>query len=61
MKQVVIYNAMGQIVETINTIEDEVKVNVSALQNGMYFINVIDNNGVKTTTKVSVLHRYMSK
>ena len=56
MKQVVIYNAMGQIVETINTVEDEVKVNVSALQNGMYFINVIDNNGVKTTTKVSVLH-----
>ena len=56
MSQVVIYNAMGQIVETINTNDNEVRVNVSALQNGMYFINVIDNNGVKTTTKVSVLH-----
>ncbi|MBQ8222663.1 MAG: Omp28-related outer membrane protein [Bacteroidales bacterium] len=56
MSQVVIYNSIGQLVETINTNDNEVKVNVSAYQNGMYFINVIDNNGEMTTTKVSVLH-----
>lgn len=56
MKQVVIYNALGQVVETINTNDSEVKVNVSAFNNGMYFINVIDNNGEMTTSKVSVLH-----
>lgn len=56
MSQVVIYNSIGQLVETINTNDNEVKVNVSAYQNGMYFINIIDNNGEMTTTKVSVLH-----
>ncbi|MBO5848371.1 MAG: Omp28-related outer membrane protein [Bacteroidales bacterium] len=56
MKQVVIYNALGQAVETINTNDNEVRVNVSAYNNGMYFINVIDNNGEMTTSKVSVLH-----
>ena len=56
MKQVVIYNSVGQMVETINAESDEVRVNVSAYNNGMYLINVIDNNGEMTTTKVSVLH-----
>ena len=56
MSQVVIYNSIGQLVETINTNDNEVKVNVSAYKNGMYFINVISNNGEMTTTKVSVLH-----
>ena len=56
MKQVVIYNSVGQMVETINAESDEVRVNVSAYNNGMYFINVIDNNGAMTTSKVSVLH-----
>ena len=56
MSKVVIYNSVGQMVETIICAEDEVKVNVSDFQNGMYFINVIDNNGVMTTSKVSVLH-----
>ncbi len=56
MSKVVIYNSVGQMVETIICAEDEVKVNVSDFQNGMYFINVIDNNGVMTTSKISVLH-----
>ena len=46
----------GQVVETINTNDNEVRVDVSAFNNGMYFINVIDNNGEMTTSKVSVLH-----
>lgn len=56
MSKVVIYNSLGQMVESIDCTEDEVKVNVNAYQNGMYFINVIDNNGDMTTSKVSVLH-----
>ena len=56
MKQVVICNALGQVVESISTNDSEVRVDVSALQNGMYIINVIDNNGEMTTSKVSVLH-----
>ena len=56
MKQVVIYNSLGQMVETINADANEVKVNVSAYNNGMYFINVIDNNGAMTTSQISVLH-----
>ena len=56
MKQVVIYNSVGQMVETFNAESDEVRVDVSAYNNGMYLINVIDNNGVMTTSKVSVLH-----
>ena len=56
MSKVVIYNSLGQMVETINADAEEVKVNVSAYNNGMYFINVIDNNGEMTTSKVSVLH-----
>lgn len=56
MQQVIIYNSVGQMVDMINCDNDEVKVNVSSYQNGMYFINVIDNNGEMTTSKVSVLH-----
>ncbi len=56
MKQVVIYNSVGQMVETINCNDNEVKVNVTSYNNGMYFINVINNNGEMTTSKVSVLH-----
>ena len=56
MKQVVIYNSVGQMVETINAESDEVRVNVSAYNNGMYLINVIDNNGEMTTSKISVIH-----
>ena len=55
MRQVTIYNALGQLVKTINCNDNTVQVNVNNLQNGMYFVNVIDNNGVMSTRKVSVL------
>ncbi len=55
MKQVTVYNALGQMVKSVNCNDNTVQVNVNDLQNGMYFINVIDNNGVVTTSKVSVL------
>ena len=56
MKQVTVYNALGQLVKSVNCNDNTVQINVNDLQNGMYFVNVISNNGVMTTTKVSVLH-----
>jgi hypothetical protein len=55
MKQVTIYNALGQMVKSINCNDDTVQINVNDLQNGMYIVNVINHNGVMTTSKVSVL------
>ena len=55
MKQVTVYNALGQMVKSINCNDNTVQINVNDLQNGMYFVNVINNNGVMTTSKVSVL------
>ena len=55
MKQVSVYNALGQLVKSINCNDNTVQINVSDLQNGMYIVNVISNDGVMTTSKVSVL------
>ena len=54
MKQVVVYNAMGQMVKSVNCNENTVQINVEDLQNGMYFVNVVNNNGEMTTSKVVV-------
>ena len=55
MRQVEIYNSLGQLVKSISCSDDEVKINVNDMQNGMYFVNVVNNNGEMTTSKVSVL------
>ena len=55
MKQVTVYNALGQMVKSINCNDNTVQINVNDLQNGMYIVNVINHNGVMTTSKVSVL------
>ena len=55
MKQVIVYNALGQMVKSVNCNDNTVQINVNDLQSGMYFVNVISNNGVMTTSKVSVL------
>ncbi len=55
IEQVNVYNAMGQLVKTVTSNDNVVKVNVDDLQNGMYIVNVIDNNGTVTSSKVSVL------
>lgn len=54
VKQVVMYNSIGQVVKTVDADEDNVQINVSDLQNGMYFVNIIDNAGNVTTNKVAV-------
>lgn len=55
MKQVTVYNALGQLVKSVNCNDNTVQINVNDLQNGMYFVNVISNNGTITTSKVSVV------
>lgn len=55
VQQVDIFNAMGQLVKSVNCNDNIVNVNVNDLQNGMYIVNVIDNNGTVSTSKVSVL------
>jgi hypothetical protein len=54
MSQVVIYNSLGQMVKSIEANDDIVDVNVENFQNGMYFINIIDDNGRHTARKVIV-------
>ena len=55
MKQVTIYNALGQMVKSVDCNDNTVQINVNDLQNGMYIVNVVNQNGVMTTSKVSVL------
>ena len=56
VEQVNVYNTMGQLVKTVKCNDNTVNVNVNDLQSGMYIVNVIDNNGEVSTSKVSVLH-----
>lgn len=56
MSRVVVYNSVGQMVKAIECDSDEVQFDVNDLQNGIYFINIMNNNGASTTSKVSVLH-----
>lgn len=55
VKQVVMYNSLGQVVKIVKGDDSNMNINVSDLQNGMYFVNIIDNDGNVSTNKVSVL------
>ena len=55
IKQIMIFNSLGQIVRKMDCNDNTVKVNVETLQNGMYFVNIIDGNGNVRTSKVSVM------
>lgn len=55
MSQITVFNALGQLVKSVNCNDYAVQINVNDLQNGMYFVNVIDNQGNVATSKVSVL------
>jgi hypothetical protein len=54
IKQVVMYNSLGQVVKTVAADEDDVQINVSDLQNGMYFVNVETADGNHSLQKVVV-------
>ena len=55
VKQVVMYNSLGQVVKTVRCDDRNISINVSDLENGMYFVNIVDNEGNVATNKVSVL------
>ena len=56
IEQVNVFNTMGQLVKTVKCNDNIVNINVSDLQNGMYIVNVIGNNGEVSSKKVSVLN-----
>ena len=55
IKQVNVYNMMGQLVKTAVCENSMVNISVEDLQNGMYIVNVIDINGEISSRKVTVL------
>ena len=52
MSQIMIYNSLGQNVKAIETQDDFVTVDMNGLQNGLYFVNIIDEDGIIKTYKV---------
>lgn len=52
IKSLVIYNALGQEVYSINPDTDNVKINTSAFENGVYVVKATTANGQKTTKLV---------
>lgn len=56
IKQIMIYNSLGQMVKSVDCNDNINDINVSDLENGIYFLNVIDNEGKISTNKISVLH-----
>lgn len=55
IKQVDVYNTMGQLLKSVVCEDSMVNINVEDLQNGMYIVNVIDKSGEISTRKVTVL------
>lgn len=56
MNQIIIYNAVGQVIKSINCDRQNINVDVNAFQKGIYFIRIINNNSEMMTKKISVLH-----
>lgn len=56
IKQIVIYNSLGQMMKSVDCNDNISDINVSDLENGIYFLNVVDNEGKISTNKISVLH-----
>lgn len=48
-----VYNAVGQLVMNIN-LKKENEIDLSGFENGVYFFNILDNQGNKTVRKVVV-------
>lgn len=53
INQIDVYNSIGQKVMTVDGNENAVNINVESLMNGIYFVDIIDDNGAKTTVKIS--------
>lgn len=55
MCQIMIYNSLGQIVKSVSCDTDNMTIDVNTLNDGVYFINIINVNGEVSTNKVSVI------
>lgn len=55
MSYIMIYNSLGQMVKSVSCDSDNMTIDVNTLNDGVYFINIIDNNGEISTNKVSVI------
>lgn len=55
MSQIMIYNSLGQMVKSVSCDSDNMTIDVNDMNTGVYFINIVDNNGVISTNKVSVM------
>jgi len=54
ISKVEVFNMQGQIVKSLNTQNKEVSVIISELQNGLYFVKAILENGKIWTEKLIV-------
>lgn len=55
MNKIVVYNSLGQMVKSVSCDSDNMTIDVNTLNDGVYFINIIDDNGEISTNKVSVI------
>lgn len=56
VKQIVIYNSLGQMMKSVDCDDNIIDINVSDFENGIYFLNVMNKEGKISTNKISVLH-----
>jgi hypothetical protein len=57
IKKIIIRDINGQIIEKLFIDnEDSINLEVTAYRNGLYFINIFNNNGRMTTKKITIIH-----
>lgn len=55
MAQIIIYNSLGQIMKSVECDAEKVTVDVNNFDEGIYFVNIINKDGVVSVNKVSVI------
>ena len=56
IESVMVYNIMGALVETISVNDNNVNVNISQYNNGVYFFNIRQSDGTVSNQRVVVSH-----
>lgn len=54
-KSIAILNPNGKMVHHLNTFENDINIDLNDLSNGIYFVKIVDENGLTATKKVVVL------
>jgi hypothetical protein len=52
VKRVEMYNLTGQMVKSVENVNEHITLNTNDLLSGMYFIRITGNNGSVSTSKV---------